>query len=117
MNISNKVVFFYTALATSATPGALCFSLPNRSSNNVIHFVQQSGGVTPTFINMHRTSMNSRTRLYDSASDNEKDNEIERLKLMAAKLRAEAASLEVCIYYIYYVLSYGITCFPEVLAH
>lgn len=98
MNISNKVVFFYTALATSATPGALCFSPPNRSSNNVIHFVQQSGGVKPTtFINIHRTSMNSRTRLYDSASDNEKDNEIERLKLMAAKLRAEAASLEVCI--------------------
>lgn len=94
MNISNKVVFFYTALATSATPGVLCFSLPNRSSNNAIHSVQQSGGGTPTFINMHRTSMNSRTRLYDSASDNEKDNEIERLKLMAAKLRAEAASLE-----------------------
>ena len=39
-------------------------------------------------------STSASSRLYNKASDEEQDNEIERLKAMAAKLRAEAAELE-----------------------
>jgi hypothetical protein len=40
------------------------------------------------------SSARSATQLYATADDDAQDNEIERLMKMAAKLRAEAASLE-----------------------
>mmetsp|Transcript_23257 Transcript_23257/g.56111 ORF Transcript_23257/g.56111 Transcript_23257/m.56111 type:complete len:413 (+) Transcript_23257:193-1431(+) len=42
----------------------------------------------------HRSTTSTATSLYNTQDDDAQDNEIERLKKMAAKLRAEAASLE-----------------------
>ena len=37
-------------------------------------------------------------KLNESSQDDKEDNEIERLRSMAAKLRAEASALEVCLF-------------------
>lgn len=52
--------------------------------------------VGKTFVPKFNSPLSKRplTGLYESGNDDEKDNEIERLRSMAAKLRAEASSLE-----------------------
>ena len=55
----------------------------NFAANNIRHYEKQP--------NPHPSQ---KTRLYNAEDDDAQDNEIERLKKMAAKLRAEAAALE-----------------------
>jgi hypothetical protein len=48
----------------------------------------------PNYQSSRRTTIATATQLYNAQDDDAQDNEIERLKRQAAKLRAEAASLE-----------------------
>eukprot|EP00581_Thalassiosira_minuscula_P007882 CAMPEP_0183704306 /NCGR_PEP_ID=MMETSP0737-20130205/1675_1 /TAXON_ID=385413 /ORGANISM="Thalassiosira miniscula, Strain CCMP1093" /LENGTH=381 /DNA_ID=CAMNT_0025931143 /DNA_START=195 /DNA_END=1340 /DNA_ORIENTATION=- len=77
-------------MAISATdafvtnPNSARVQLPSTCANNFMVYSQQRS-ILPS---------SSATRLYNAEDDDAQDSEIERLKKMAAKLRAEAASLE-----------------------
>jgi len=83
-----KATAITTALVISSTNAFVPSTrtqLPTTTRTNIINNPLQSNNIQPTI----QTSLQA-----TESEDNAQDSEIERLKNMAAKLRAEAASLE-----------------------